>query len=358
MVLALLASLLASPVDDPPIKIWLNQDGYFFAGDRARVRVQVAQDGYLVALHADADGRLRVLFPPDPGDDARVRGGRRFEVRGRGDREAFWVDQREGTGFVLAAWSPTPFRFDGFVRGNHWDYRALALGDTGDVADPEQALLDVVHRMASDGTFDYDIARYSVGAPHAYRRGWRSPRYSPVSLRIGFGWGRPFYRYGYSGSYGSCYDSFWYDPSFCRSYYYDPFFYDRFYFRSSLHYPRRYVYTGGAFDSRLSHGPFRFKDRVVTDRNIGPRFRAPEGVLLREAARARESRDLRGGTSDHRRVSRHAPTRSGGGSRMTSGGRNATSRPRGSSMGSGRARPSGGSRGSTPSRSRGRGRSR
>ncbi len=98
MVLALLLSIaapapteagIAAVWDDPPVQIWLNQDNYLQRGDRARVNVKLAEDGYLVVLRADAKGRVRVLFPLDPGDDAFVRGGRTIEVRGRGDREAF-----------------------------------------------------------------------------------------------------------------------------------------------------------------------------------------------------------------------------------------------------------------------------
>src|SRR2546425_7312371 len=32
------------------------------------VNTALAEDGYLVVLRADADGRVRVLFPLDPGD--------------------------------------------------------------------------------------------------------------------------------------------------------------------------------------------------------------------------------------------------------------------------------------------------
>src|SRR2546422_10348344 len=113
MMLALMASLLgAAPVtpaaptaasDDPPIKVWLNQDSYFQRGDKAKVHVKLADDGYLVVLRADAEGRVRVLFPLDPTADDFVRGGNKLEVRGRGDREAFSIDEREGTGVVLAA---------------------------------------------------------------------------------------------------------------------------------------------------------------------------------------------------------------------------------------------------------------
>src|SRR2546421_10083077 len=125
MVLSLMVSLLASAPpeairsDDPPIKVSLNQDNYFQRGDRARVKVRTAEDGYVVVLRSDAQGRVRVLFPLDPTDDDFVRGGRTIEVRGRGDREAFYVDDADGAGLVLAARSAAPFKFDGFVRGDH-----------------------------------------------------------------------------------------------------------------------------------------------------------------------------------------------------------------------------------------------
>src|SRR5438093_13281409 len=101
MVLALMVSLLASAPpdpasalrsDDPPIKVSLNQDNYFERGDRARVKVRTAEDGYVVVLRSDAQGRVRVLFPLDPTGDDFVRGGHTIELRGRGDREAFYVD--------------------------------------------------------------------------------------------------------------------------------------------------------------------------------------------------------------------------------------------------------------------------
>src|SRR2546429_1917163 len=86
--------------DDPPVKVWLNHDNYY-RGDKARVNVRLDDDGYVVVLRADADGRVRVLFPLDPGDDAFVRGGETIEVRGRGDREAFYIDEREARALAL-----------------------------------------------------------------------------------------------------------------------------------------------------------------------------------------------------------------------------------------------------------------
>ena len=112
--------------NDAPIRVWLNHDN-FRRGDRVQVHFRSAEDGYVVVLRSDAEGRIRVLFPLDPGDDAVVHGRETMEVRSRGDREAFTVDERAGTGVLLAARMASPFTFAAFVRGDHWDYRALAV---------------------------------------------------------------------------------------------------------------------------------------------------------------------------------------------------------------------------------------
>ncbi len=112
-------------VGDPPIRLKLSDD-MFFRGEHARVRVKTAATGYLLVLRADAEGHVRVLFPLEPTDDASIRGGKEFEIRGRGNREAFTVDDREGSGKILAAVSARPFQLDSFSRGGHWDYAALS----------------------------------------------------------------------------------------------------------------------------------------------------------------------------------------------------------------------------------------
>src|SRR5438046_4729377 len=214
MMLTLMVSLLASAPapperasdairsDDPPIKLSLNQDNYFQRGDRARVKVRTAEDGYVVVLRSDAQGRVRVLFPLDPSDDDVGRGGRTLEVRGRGDREAFYIDDGEGSGVVLAARSAAPFKFEEFVRGDHWDYRVLGTRD-GD--DKEQALLDIVQRMVPDGHFDYDAVHYTVAASDNYYSGYRH-YYSPYGWRLGSRYGSGWPSYGYGFGYSSCFD--------------------------------------------------------------------------------------------------------------------------------------------------------
>lgn len=207
-----LAPPLAAPlnrVDDPPIRLRLSDDD-LVRGDRARVKVRTAEDGYLLVLRVDADGRVRVIYPLDPEDEGRWRGGHEREIRSRGDREAFTVSEHEGAGTVVAALSEAPFRFDDVIRNGHWDYRALADTVSGD--DAETRLLDLVERL-STARYDYDVVHYSVSARDDIggHGSWYGPRYSAyyipclgcgpwyggydLGFRFGLGFGpaRPFW---------------------------------------------------------------------------------------------------------------------------------------------------------------------
>lgn len=191
----------ARPTDDPPIHLKLNEESYSH-GDRAKVKVRAAEDGYLLVLRVDGDGRVRVLYPLSPDDEGRITGGKDFEVRSRGDREAFVINENTGTGAVLAAWAAEPFKFDEFTRNGHWDYRALTQEKIS--GDLESGLLDLVDRM-SNGEYDYDVAQYSVDEPgytRHYYGGWYDPwwggyyscwgcypRFYGPGWRIGVGFG-------------------------------------------------------------------------------------------------------------------------------------------------------------------------
>jgi hypothetical protein len=207
MLAALALSLLlpnAHPVSattDPPIRLKLSHDSYE-RGDRARVHIKLAQDGYLLVLRRDANGHVRVLYPLEPDDEQRVPGGKEFEVRGRGDREAFAVDEATGTGTVLAVRADEPFNFSDFLHGSRWDYRALS--DSASGGDAESALLDLVDRMTS-GRYDYDTVGYAVVAAdeHRYYAGWYDPWYFG-SIYPCFACGRYFYgpRFGFRATIG------------------------------------------------------------------------------------------------------------------------------------------------------------
>ncbi len=274
---------------DPPIRVWLNKRDARM-GEEVSAYIEALADGYVVVLHAEPDGRVRVLFPLDPRYDNYVRGEDEIEVRGRGDRRAFRVYAAEGTGQVLAAYSRDPFRFDGLVRGDHWDYSIPGLWRVGD--DPEADLMDIVYQMASGSYFDYDLVGYEVFRAYAYGG---SSRVS-VGLHLGSSWPYGFgYRYGYRCSrwglhvgafwYNSgCYDPFYYgayyDPFYYDPFYYDPFFYDPFYYRSfyyrPYYYGTRVIYTGGVRTGRgrlLERYTFKSTDERFRVTDTRQRFR-------------------------------------------------------------------------------------
>ena len=196
----------APPAPPAPIRLKLSDD-VLWPGERVRVKVKPAEDGYVVVLRVDAQGRVRILYPRDPDEPAAVRGGKEFEVKGRGDREAFVADEPEGGGTVLAAWSAAPFRFDAFTRAGHWDYSALAVDTTR--GDGESVLLGLVDRLVGGGDdkYEYDVATYTVSRDAGRRyAGWYRPGYGPSW----YGWYDPFffgprYRFGATFFFGRPY---------------------------------------------------------------------------------------------------------------------------------------------------------
>ena len=201
--LSLSASVPSSASDDPPIRVWFNSDGNYAYTDRAKVFAKSAEDGYLIVLRADAAGRVRVLFPLDPGDDQRIVRGKKYELKGRGGREAFIADDTTGHGTVIAAISSTPFRVGELARDGHWDTRALSDQQVRD--DAEAGLLGLVQRMKPSGEkFVYSVATYVVSDqyarprypyPYAGSAWWGYDPWWGYGPRLGLGlWYRPWYR--------------------------------------------------------------------------------------------------------------------------------------------------------------------
>lgn len=228
--------------DEPPVRLWLSGDRRFEPGDRARVQVEARDDGYLLVLNYDTDGRVRVLFPVDPRDDALVQGGRRYEVRGRSARESF-VAGGDGSGFVYVALSPDPWAFREISRGGNWDYDRVAIDP--DTQDPERDLTSLLERLASNRGFDYDLVEYFVNDVEIVRYDYRPRRYYGTLGWAGDPGCDPFWSSGwYCGartgvvvSFGRVYAGDWwsvgYGPSWywpaSPGYYYRPYSYGRGY---------------------------------------------------------------------------------------------------------------------------------
>jgi hypothetical protein len=199
-------AVVATAGDDPPVRVWFNSHGNYAYGDRAKVYAKSAADGYLIVLRSDGAGRVRVLFPLDPQGDQRITGGKKYELKSRGGREAFIADDTSGHGTVLAAVSNSPFRVDAFAQNGRWDTQALSDQHVRD--DPESGLLSLVQRMNTSGEhFDFDVATYVVSEqyardlypdPYAGLGWWGYDPWWGYGPRIGLGlrYGPPSY-YGY-----------------------------------------------------------------------------------------------------------------------------------------------------------------
>ena len=241
---------------EPAVKVWLNKGDRVDRGDRVKAYVRTDDDGYLLVLHVEPDGRIRFLYPIDPYVDNFVRGHDKVEIRGRGGREAFRVYQEDGLGTVFAAFFRDPFEPKDFVVADHWDYRALEAWRLDADRDPEAELTALVQQIAGAVFFEYDLIHYSVGETVAYR----GRSHVAFSAGLHFG-GYPYYYgpgFSFGVSFGPVYashgwghryyhlrfcDPFLYDPWICHSSYYAgwPYYYGSYYYGSSFYRPYYYA---------------------------------------------------------------------------------------------------------------------
>jgi hypothetical protein len=227
---ALTATVLAatlvgapSPLPQAPgVRVTLNGGGDYRPGDRVTVEVETGEDGYLMVFRVDGDGYVRMIFPLDPDLDPFVRGDRRYELRGRGERQSFLADDRGGTGLVLAVLARGPLDFSQYATDSHWDYERLRLDDPA--GDAEAQLLAIARRMTRVDRFEYDVSGYRVWGPGyeseqpvVIAGGAYDPYFDPTYSCLACGWGHP--RGGVSisigGHYGGWYNP-WYDPWYDR----------------------------------------------------------------------------------------------------------------------------------------------
>jgi hypothetical protein len=139
-------------------------------GHGVRVYFRADQDGYVTLFRVDTDGRVRVLFPRDPWEDNFVRGGREYEALGSSSRDAFYIDDYPGVGYLFAVVAADPFEYAAIQSGNHWDYRTIADGRVR--GDPYVALTDLAERIVPENyaDWDYDIVPYYVEQHYDYPR--------------------------------------------------------------------------------------------------------------------------------------------------------------------------------------------
>jgi hypothetical protein len=275
------APALAVAAQDPPVRIELNNDRQFVRGERGKVKIRTDDDGFLVVLHADPDGRVRVLFPLDPDDDNYVRGRHTYELRDRGDRETFTVEAGSGQGAIYAAVSRDPFRFDAFAVNQHWDYDALNAQDPG--TDPEPVLDDIVQRMAS-GRYDYDYVTYDVYESEYSSISYAAPAvvYTPSSYYYSSYYCDSFYDYYCDPYYYSPY-RFSVSVNYGSPFYYRPYYYPYYYGYYGYYRPARYYgYPTYSYPYYNTPGVIGYRQRYTTPSEFKQSDRLWGGVPYRD----------------------------------------------------------------------------
>jgi hypothetical protein len=249
----LLPLFLTAAPGEPAIQLWISNDGRFLTGEHARIQVRTKDAGYLLVLHADPDGRLRVLFPLNPGDNNFVQGGERYELKDGDGSEAFLVEASSGRGMVYAAVSTSPFRFDEYRQIDFWDNQALAPSALS--PDSESELTELVRDMAQ-ADFDYDVVTYDVVDPVVY------PSQDGVDTSDMFVSDESYYGwYGGSPFFAGC-SGFFFDPFFQCPVFFSPFvnepamitrFFPRAYFPGSP--PAATPYRNRGYQAAVANWP-------------------------------------------------------------------------------------------------------
>lgn len=148
---------------------------------RVDARFHMYDDAYVIVGHLDASGRLKVVFPSEPGDDGFVRGEKIYQVPSffaGFDDEYAWnysryrYQTRNVTArrdsydaglayvFVIASWRP--MRLDRITDGNRW--LSYEITDVSYMNDPREAIEELGSLIAGDNREAYTIeyARYST----------------------------------------------------------------------------------------------------------------------------------------------------------------------------------------------------
>lgn len=168
--------------DEVGPRVTITADFDYAGGSReVQARFHMYDDGYVVVGHLDAAGRLKIVFPSNPGDDGFVRGDKIYYVpsffAGFAD-EYSWrysdyryryhsIDSRHdsydaglGYVFVIASWRP--MRLDRIANGNRW--QTYDVSDVSYMSDPREAIEELGSVIAGDNREAYTIqyAHYST----------------------------------------------------------------------------------------------------------------------------------------------------------------------------------------------------
>ena len=168
--------------DEVGPRVTVRADFDYAGGSReVQATFHMYDDAYVIVGHLDAAGRLKIVFPSEPGDDGFVRGDKIYHVpsffAGFVDEYAWRhsnylysahsvasrrdsYDAGLGYVFVIASWRP--MRLDRITDGDHW--ATYNVSDVSYMSDPREAVEELGSVIAGDNTEAYTIeyAQYTT----------------------------------------------------------------------------------------------------------------------------------------------------------------------------------------------------
>ena len=226
--------------DEVGPRVTVTADFDYAGGSReVQARFHMYDDAYVVVGHLDAAGRLKIVFPTQPGDDGFVRGDKVYQVptffAGFADEYAWRYSEYRnryhsissrndsydaglGYVFVIASWRP--MRLDRIADGNRW--QTYDVSDVSYMQDPREAIEELGSVIAGDNREAYTIeyahytttngAMYFLSDFDALNSGCYGnlgfEGFAPRSLFFSpFGF-LPFSSYGYGGGCGWNYNPY------------------------------------------------------------------------------------------------------------------------------------------------------
>jgi hypothetical protein len=176
------SAVAQSVADEVGPRVTVRADFDYAGGSRqVDATFHMYDDAYVVVGHLDGAGRLRIVFPSEPGDDGFVRGDKIYHVptffAGFSD-EYGWrystfrsishplasrrdsYDAGLGYVFVIASWRP--LRLDRITDGNRW--QTYEVDNVSYMYDPREAVDELGSLLAGDNREAYSIeyAQYTT----------------------------------------------------------------------------------------------------------------------------------------------------------------------------------------------------
>jgi hypothetical protein len=161
--------------DEVGPRVTITADFDYAGGSRqVQARFHMYDDAYVIVGHLDAAGRMKIVFPSQPGDDGFVRGDKIYYVptffAGFADEYAWRYSEYRyrfhdaasrndsydaglGYVFVIASWRP--MRLDRISDGSRW--QTYDVSDISYMQDPREAIEELGSVIAGDNREAYTI---------------------------------------------------------------------------------------------------------------------------------------------------------------------------------------------------------